>query len=263
MLTASLTADDLAAWRRDHYLVLRRPFADADVARLRAWTDEVAAWPETPGAWMKYFETTDTAARQICRIENFVPFHAGFRELLCGAGMMAILERLMGEPAALFKEKINLKLAGGGGFAAHQDAPAFVTFGQRYHITVAVAIDAATVANGCLEVSDSVDVYRTLPQAPGGSIDPAVEAVLPWRPLELAAGDVALFDSYLPHRSRSNRSAQSRRALYVTYNRRSEGERREEYFAHKRASFPPECERVAGVDYRASEALYNLGNPIR
>lgn len=38
------------------------------------------------------------------------------------------------------------------GFPAHQDAPAFVQFGQSSHMTVMFTIDATTAANGCLEV---------------------------------------------------------------------------------------------------------------
>ena len=38
------------------------------------------------------------------------------------------------------------------GFPAHQDAPAYVTFGMKYHVTCMIAADAATVENGCLEV---------------------------------------------------------------------------------------------------------------
>ena len=75
-------------------------------------------------------------------------------------------------------------------------------------------------------------------------------------------GDMLLFDSYVPHGSESNRSPHPRRALYVTYNRQSEGCRRDEYFEHKRANFPPECERVPGVDYSKGGGVYNLGNPI-
>jgi hypothetical protein len=112
-------------------------------------------------------------------------------------------------------------------------------------------------------MSDPVTVYDTLPQGPGGDIHPEVEARLPWRPLELEAGDVVFFDSYLPHRSQRNASLRPRRALYVTYNRLAEGERRDDYFAHKRQHFPPECERLPGVDYSQSAALYNVGNPIR
>ena len=81
--------------------------------------------------------------------------------------------------------------------------------------------------------------------------------------MELEPGDVLFFDSYLPHRSAQNHSHVPRRALYVTYNRLSEGDRRADYFADKRQNFPPECEREKGVDYSDAEALYNLGNPIR
>jgi ectoine hydroxylase-related dioxygenase (phytanoyl-CoA dioxygenase family) len=72
-----------------------------------------------------------------------------------------------------------------------------------------------------------------------------------------------LFDSYLPHRSGPNRSHAPRRALYVTYNRASEGDRRDEYFALKRASFPPECERAPGAALSEASRIFNLGNPIR
>jgi hypothetical protein len=48
----------------------------------------------------------------------------------------------------------------------------------------------------------------------------------------------------------------------VTYNRASEGSLRSAYFQHKRAHFPPECERAVGIDYSAAARTYNLGNPI-
>jgi len=43
--------------------------------------------------------------------------------------------------------------------------------------------------------------------------------------------------------------AQPRRVLYITYNRASEGDWREQYYADKRKSFPPDCEREAGKVY--------------
>ena len=264
MLNHALTRDERHHWERDHRLILRCPFDAAELDQLAGWAAELEGWAETPGRWMKYFETVDAAnPRQLCRVENFLPYHDGLRGLIAGDGVRRILTELMGEAPRLFKEKINYKLPGGGGFEAHQDAPAFKGFGQRYHITFLVAFDAQTRGNGCLEFADPVAVYDTLPQGPGGAIDAAVEARLTWRPLELARGDVVFFDSYIPHRSGSNRSGDPRRALYVTYNRRSEGDRRDDYYADKRAKFPPECEREAGVDYSAAESLYNLGNPIR
>lgn len=38
------------------------------------------------------------------------------------------------------------------GFPPHQDAPAFVQFGQSTHMTVMFTIDPTTAENGCLEV---------------------------------------------------------------------------------------------------------------
>ena len=46
-----------------------------------------------------------------------------------------------------------------------------------------------------------------------------------------SAGDIALFDSYIPHRSHPNTSDRPHDAMYITYNRLSEGSHREDYFA--------------------------------
>lgn len=250
------------SWRENRWVRLRAALDPAECEALRGWTDELAAWPETPGKWMKYFEPG--AARLLCRVEDFIPYHAGLRELLARPDLAACLDALFGEPHVLFKEKLNFKLAGGAGFAAHQDAPAFTSFGQTYHITLMLGADATTTENGCLEIVDGFHEAKTLAQAPDGTLRDDVVAGLDWHALPTQPGDVVLFDSYVPHRSGPNRSAGPRRALYVTYNRASEGDRRAEYFALKRRAFPPECERVPGAPLDDEAArIFNLGNPIR
>jgi len=256
-----LDAERAASFQHADYVLLSHDASPAHGAELVSWVNELASWDEAPGKWMKWYEGAG-AAKQLCRVEDFLPYHRGLREFLQGAELGATLETLLGEPAALFKEKINYKLPGGAGFAPHQDAPAFSSFGQRYHVTAMVAVDPATVENGCLEVVDGYHGSGLLPQAPDGTLDPAWSAARRWKPIEMAAGDVLIFDSFVPHRSGLNRSDRPRRALYVTYNRASEGSLRSAYFHHKRAHFPPECERVAGTDYSAAARTYNLGNPI-
>ena len=59
----------------------------------------------------------------------------------------------------------------------------------------------------------------------------------------------SFFDSYTPHRSGPNLTDKPRRVLYVTYNRLSEGEHRATYYADKRRSYPPDCEREPGKTY--------------
>ena len=45
-----------------------------------------------------------------------------------------------------------------------------------------------------------------------------------WTPVELNAGEVLIFGSYLAHRSAANHSDQDRRALYATYNGSTDGD---------------------------------------
>jgi hypothetical protein len=40
------------------------------------------------------------------------------------------------------------------------------------------------------------------------------------------------------------------------------GSKREEYYKDKRLKFPPECERVKGIDYSSGAEIYNVANPI-
>lgn len=252
-----------AVWSSRHCLALPGIIQGEALNRLRAWTQELAERPERPGRWMKYYERTEKDDRQLCRVEDFLPYHAGFDAFLRGESMLARLADLMGEEASLFKEKINFKLPGGSGFLPHQDAPAFAAFGQRYHVTVLVTVDASTQENGGLEFAEPVAEGEILAQAEDGTIAADLASRLTWQPLDLPAGSVVFFDSYIPHRSTTNQSQGARRSLYVTYNRKRDGERRQDYYRDKRQAFPPECERLDGVDYAARAGAYNLANPIR
>lgn len=263
MMQALPSKSEQDFWNKNHFLFRERVFTGAALEDVRQWTDEIARWPESPGQWMKYFERADRDDRQLCRIENFIEYHQGFQHMILGPDTLALVGALMGEPALLFKEKLNYKLPGGSGFLPHQDAPAFASFGQNYHITMLVTVDPMTIANGCLELSDPVHGQKTLPQEPDGTVSRVVAAKRNWHPLEIPEGSVLFFDSYVPHRSAANGSDQPRRALFITYNRASEGDHRDAYYTNKREVFPPECERDPDVDYGAKPGPFNLGNPIR
>ena len=139
-----LAAEQVAAFRRDGYVVVPGLFSAEEVARIRGWTDEVQNWPEARGkAWM-YFEETDDGRRLLNRLEHFLPHHAGFNDLAASERLQGACGQLFGEPAVLFKDKINFKLPGGGGFEAHQDVQAGWARYGTLHITALVTIDPAT-----------------------------------------------------------------------------------------------------------------------
>lgn len=220
----------------DHFAefgwVLTADIAPNEVGVLQQWVDEVAAWPVGAGDWMHHHELTDDGP-QLCRTENFIPFHDGLRALL-GERLALTASLLLGEPAVLYKEKINYKLASGAGYSAHQDAPAYPFIAT--HVSCMVAVDEATLANGCLEVVDRMHA-ALLTMDERGCIEDDVVRALSWHPVPLRAGQTLWFHSRTPHRSGPNRSASPRRALYPTYNAAAHGDLRADYYREKLARF--------------------------
>jgi hypothetical protein len=198
---------------------------------LRRWVDDIASWPDDGDGWLHHRELTD-AGPALCRSENLVPFHAGLRTLLTSGTLLEVASALLGEPAVLYKEKVNYKLPGGAGYAPHQDAPAY-RFVET-HVSCMVAIDDATGDNGCLEVVEGRH-HEVLPVDDAGCIRAEVVAALDWRPVEVRAGQTLWFHSRTPHRSGANTSSQPRRALYPTYNALAEGDLRDAYYRQKLA----------------------------
>ncbi len=230
--------------RRDGFVVVPGLFDDDEIRRISAWTDELEAQPEVPGRCMKYFEPSllRPGERVLQRIENFCPFHAGFAALCDGDKLRGSASRLFGEPAVLFKDKINFKLPGGDGFKPHQDQQAGWSTYADLFITAMVSIDSTTAENGCLELCAGHHTRGLL----GEEWTPLTEddmRRLGARPVPTRAGDAVFFDSYTPHASGLNLTGERRRVLYITYNRRSAGDHRVRYFADKRESFPPDIER--------------------
>ena len=225
-------------------------FSPEEASEITRWTEDLTARPEVPGAHMVYWEKSllDPAARVRQRIEDFCPVHPGFDALVHGRLLRASAE-LMGGPVVLFKDKINFKEPGGAGFEPHQDQQAGWSVYAPLFVTALVAIDAATVENGCLEMADA----PRLTALAGSEWTPLTAeevSAFPFVSVPTRPGDVLFFDSYAPHSSKPNLTDKARRLLYLTYNPAADGDHRSRYFADKRASFPPDVEREPGREYR-------------
>ena len=242
-----LAAEAVDAFARDGFAIVRGAFDSASIARVQAWTEELAGWPERSGGPWVYHEKSqlDPGTALIARIENFSRFHAGFRAL---AGTLAAATvPLLGEAAVLFKEKINFKMPGGDGFKPHQDSQAGWGDYADYFITVMLCVDPATIENGCLELvagHQHRGIFREW--TPLTDEDMADMRFVPY---PTSPGDVVFFDSYTPHSSAPNRTAQMRRMYFATYNRASAGDHFERYHADKYRSYPPDIDRIEGREY--------------
>ena len=218
---------------RSHGWVAVDAVRPGDADALAGWVNEIAALPDRAGGVLQHFEGTD-AGPVLCRSENFVPVHAGLRSLLCEGPLLEVASALLGEPAVLYKEKINYKLPGGAGYAPHQDAPAYPFIAA--HVSCMVAVDDADERNGCLEVVSGRH-HDVLPMDDGGCITRDVVAAMEWFVVPVRAGQTLWFHSRTPHRSGPNLTSVPRRALYPTYNALSEGDLRDDYYREKLEQF--------------------------
>jgi hypothetical protein len=247
-----LTPAQVESFKRDGYVIIRAAesfLTPEEVSNITRWTDEVQAWPDAPQKYLKYYEDDlkHPGNRILSRIENFIPFHDGWRGV-CYGKILRACEQLFGETTVLYKEKINFKLPGGGEFKPHQDAQAGWDKYGSIHITVMVTVDPATVANGCLELVAGKHKEGLLGPM-GAPLPDDVVASLNWVPAPTQTGDVVLFDSYVPHRSANNLTDTPRRITYITYGLEREGNNRDQYFSEKSVNFPQDCERDGSKQY--------------
>ena len=242
------SAEERAAFDRDGFVIVRGMYTNP--ARIQEWVDELAQRPQVPGEAAFYYEDSlqERGKRILSRIEYFVDYHGGLNSLVRGEEMMGRLQELLGEPALLFKEKINFKLPGGDGFKLHQDSQAGWEDFTNYFISVLVTVDENTIENGCLQLAAGLHKRGLIGEA-WKPMTPADLGGVELKAYPTAPGDVVFFDSYVPHASEPNNTNAPRRNLYLTYNRASEGDFRKAYFAEKRKNYPPDSEREPGKVY--------------
>jgi len=243
----NLTDSDVANFERDGYLIVRGAFPSDQMTSIASWADQLLAMPEESGRHWVYHEPSLKGDGEdlISRIENISPFHAGFLEL--SEALKAPVGQLLGEEAALFKEKINFKMPGGDGFKPHQDSQAGWDRYADFFVSVLVTIDAATEENGCLEICaghHKQGLYTSWqPLTEEDMMDMDFVSV-PTDP-----GDLIFFDCYAPHQSQPNLSDRVRRIYFATYNRLSAGDHLAQYYADKFESFPPDIDRQPDKEY--------------
>ncbi len=243
----TLNKEQINNFKKDGFLVVKNGFNNDDITKIENWTTELSDLPEEPGKHWVFHETSklDPKLSLINRIEKISPFHQGFAEL--SSTLKQPVAQLLGEEAILFKEKINFKMPGGDGFKPHQDSQAGWEDYADYFISVMVCIDEATIENGCLQLVSGFQnrgLFREWEPLTDEDMAEMEFIHYPTQP-----GDIVFFDCYTPHASEPNLGNSTRRLYFATYNKLSEGEHLEQYYADKHKTFPPDIDRVEGKEY--------------
>ena len=215
------SADYLAAFRRDGFLIARTVLAGGEIDVLHAeWARlwrEAEADLDRPGV---FWREHDALGRVADRLDPVYPISNAFASVADDARMRALAELAIGAPCVFFKDKLIGKPPGTHGYALHHDYAYWedLGVGPDEIVTVLVALDPTDETNGGVELFPGLHAVA-LPRHPLDPLDLDVagiegaESCVP----RLAAGDALIFHSRIPHRSAPNRSAGSRRVYVVTY----------------------------------------------
>ncbi|GMH76118.1 hypothetical protein TL16_g06978 [Triparma laevis f. inornata] len=119
------------------------------------------------------------------------------------------------------------------------------------HVTCLVAVDPSTKENGCLwfhkHYTPTTDLSPLTTE--DGILDPKGCADFEWEACELEPGDIALFDSYIPHKSSPKNSKMPRKLLCLTYNDAKLGDLRSVYYEQKMKRMETDGNRISHIKH--------------
>jgi ectoine hydroxylase-related dioxygenase (phytanoyl-CoA dioxygenase family) len=237
--TGPLGSSQLAAFERDGCAILPQ-FANAtvtsailDAAVALARCDQVESATDRSRPFvlaesnLSNAEVTDPeqAVSKVFRVHREEPF----RSFATRPDLRAIVATLLGtDLLACFLSQFIFKNPGAWGQPCHQDSFYFPFTPMRPVVGVWLACTDATLENGCLWVvpgSHREPIHEHVPdRRPNANIgyveivDHDLSAAVP---VEMAAGDLLVFDSYLMHYSNDNQSPRWRAAMVYHYAPRS------------------------------------------
>jgi len=197
----------------------------------------------------KYYDGNDN----IKRIEKI--YDKGENLIEANHLILKILAEIYDFEWKLFKDKINSKPPNSEGFVAHYDGIFSFIVGDGINkngwheyadqfVTALIAIDDFSTENGPLEIArEDKGTFQELLNNTNKDGTPHLKACYEnecnFEILLLSRGDVLIFSSKCPHRSKANQSKLPRRVLYYTYNPASQGDNYSNYFLDKDRSKNP------------------------
>lgn len=170
----------------------------------------------------KTIQNNPAAIEAIVRkVTSFTQFDTRLKAMADHPALQQIIAKLMGEAVVMTQEMALLKPPGGREKPWHQDHAYFNLDASKVHVVgVWIALDQATIANGCMHIMPAKHHKPILHfQRRDWQICDSTSMQLADRCLAvpLEPGGVLFFDSFLPHGTPTNVTNQRRRALQFHY----------------------------------------------
>jgi len=226
-------------------------FSISQIKKLKKFTNNIKIIDPKKGEIAKYYERSmDKKKNILIRAEYFFDYHDGLQKLINSKKINFFLKYLMNDECILFKEKINYKPPGSRADKLHQDSQGGWGKYSKNFISILISLDKSKKENGCLEFDVSGNNCRNLIGKEWKPLSVKELKKPKFKRFELDIGDVVFFNNFVPHRSGPNKSKKNRTQIYLTYNKKKDGDFRKKYFASKRKNFPPNNERNSKKNYK-------------
>jgi phytanoyl-CoA hydroxylase len=154
------------------------------------------------------------------RIYQPCTYYEPFRELSESAGLLDIVEKIVGPDIVFHYSKINMKPPAIGSVVEwHQDL-AYYPLTNDSSVAVLLYLDDADTGNGCLQVLPGRHHGDLMEHTQDGYFMGKIVTALDASkavPLEAKAGSAIFMHALTPHASVTNTSSRSRRTLILSY----------------------------------------------
>jgi len=220
-----LSEDQIRAFHQTGHLTVADLFRpdeiDEALRDLEIWSQQfLSSLPENRREW---FLEAGSPKALLRKLDNPVHEREFFREMACHRNLVPIVHQLIGPDVSVFFSQVFMKPPEvGGPKPIHQDNFYFGPDDPDATLTAWIALDDATVENGCLyysEFNETQILPHVAPHDEPFNLQIASEHArhLRMSPAPVPRGGVSFHHGNAPHQSSANRSQHPRRAAAFHY----------------------------------------------
>ena len=221
----ALTPEQKTHFEENGYLPYGRVLSDDELEALRRRSEEIVRGeaPHVPAEYVQLEhafrngETEVDRLDQVRKMTHLCYFDPLFEAMARKAEIVDVIEELLGPDIKLYCDQLMMKARHHGTVTDwHQDSVAWPQFAPQDHVSCWVAIDDATVANGCMTMLPGSHKWGPIGKEQRALFvdNPLVADPVP---VELPAGSCLFHHGLNFHRTGANPTPHRRRGLALHY----------------------------------------------